>query len=886
MTINETTAPVSIVGNVSADGGYVDFTMDGGSVTGGTIEQDAIYLSPDTGLKADFNGGVVSATLEGSRAIFAETRSQDQTLTLAGTSVQAIALNSVGLYVEGYPTINGKPAAMTVHMSSGNLAASGASSKAIQTYSRQGPTQLNLNMSGGTIAATGQDSVGLLLHAYASSSAVFYLSNGAMTATGASLFEIENGVSDNDFATTIAAASTMTMDADGASYLINNRNDSAKASMQVSTSGKIKGHAMLGGGGSTFTLSGGSFVGNIYGDYDQLNGQSSDTKNQGVDNFVWTAGILTGDVYTQGGNDTATLVNLTSYNLGEQKITIDGGDGTDTLKLEAGSLTLSNRTLSGGGKVIDLVNWELITMKTGSSASLVGDSLTLNAYDRSEHIAGLSNAHGDLTLSEGSLLFVAPANGNAFSLSANVVLADASSSIVLAPGTETRIYGHVVNSGLIDMRDGLATSTLIIGDGTGLAYSGDSGRIAIDVDFAERKADRIILHGQAEGTTTLSIATVGEKAVGGDIVLAQTAATEAVTFALEGGELKVSGLHAYGLASTTGNGITTIRLADRGYQPYVPLYEAYPSVLLEMSRPSSLDRRAGARYDGGEALTAGPAPAALWGRTAGDFSHIDPESATTGYDYDLSAVQFEAGLDGLLLDSAEGALVGGLTGHYRDGEAKIASPYGASKIHPDGWGLGATLTWFGENGFYADGQALATWYTSELKAEDLPLAPEDSDAFAYAFSAEIGQAFALSDGLSLTPQAQLAFTSVHIDGFTGAYSDKVDFDDGQSLFARLGAKLEKTAAWQDAAGLSRKARLYGAANIGHEFLGKTTATVSDIYAFSSEPDDWAGEIAIGGAIDWQAGKLQYAAFAEITATTGFSTGSYGYGGNLGLKVKF
>ena len=56
--------------------------------------------------------------------------------------------------------------------------------------------------------------------------------------------------------------------------------------------------------------------------------------------------------------------------------------------------------------------------------------------------------------------------------------------------------------------------------------------------------------------------------------------------------------------------------------------------------------------------------------------------------------------------------------------------------------------------------------------------------------------------------------------------------------------------------------------------------------FSSEPDDFTGEIGFGGSIDWQAGKLRYSAFAELTASTGFSTGSYGYGGNVGLKVRW
>ena len=296
--------------------------------------------------------------------------------------------------------------------------------------------------------------------------------------------------------------------------------------------------------------------------------------------------------------------------------------------------------------------------------------------------------------------------------------------------------------------------------------------------------------------------------------------------------------------------------------------------------------RSGGRYDDGEAFTSGPALDAMWGRIGGGFDHFDPQSSTASYDYDLSTFEMQAGLDGLFLDNANGALVGGVTAHYRTGEAKIASRYGDSKIRPDGYGFGGTLTWFGENGFYTDAQAALTWYSSELKADDLPLSPKGSDGFGYALSIEAGQAFAVGTGLALTPQAQLSFADVSIDGFTGAYSDDVSFSDGQSLLARAGLALEKESTWQDVNGQARAANVYGIANLYYEFLGETKARVVNLYDFTTDPDDFSGEIGLGGSIDWQAGKLQYSAFAELTASTGFDTGSYGYGGNLGLKVRW
>ncbi|WP_187326992.1 autotransporter outer membrane beta-barrel domain-containing protein [Martelella lutilitoris] len=589
---------------------------------------------------------------------------------------------------------------------------------------------------------------------------------------------------------------------------------------------------MLGNGASKVSLSDGSlYSGTIFGDYDPSRGPAPASSPSATDLLSLEGGRFEGAFLGQFGDDTVQF----QYNDGGTSLiataTFDGGDNGpngDRLYFK-NTVNYPYQTVVSGLDASRFVGWELFDLDV-ATVTISAGTLDLGSA-------------GTLTIASKSTLIVTSPTFPA--IIADTIFIDPTSQLVLKSGF-TMINSAINSNGTISMLDGSVSTGLVL-DGT--YFGGPGSSILLEADLGQLAADQIeltplngdILLG-TRSAIGINLLSSGAKPGAVNLIMTNygTPLSNNV-FYLKDGPV-TAGAFAYNLyftetATSYGqqagvylasappesfadlleeNGeITTdtVRLAAAGttFQPYVPLYEAYPSVLLQMSRPSSLDRRAGARYDGGAALTAGPAPAALWGRTAGDFSHFDPKSATTGYDYDLSAVQFEAGLDGLLLDSAEGALIGGLTGHYRNGEAKISSPYGASKIHPDGWGLGATLTWFGENGFYADGQALATWYSSELKAEDLPLAPEDSDAFAYAFSAEIGQAFALSDGLSLTPQAQLAFTSVHIDGFTGAYSDKVDFDDGQSLFARLGAKLEKTAAWQDAAGVSRKARLYGAA---------------------------------------------------------------------------
>lgn len=394
------------------------------------------------------------------------------------------------------------------------------------------------------------------------------------------------------------------------------------------------------------------------------------------------------------------------------------------------------------------------------------------------------------------------------------------------------------------------------------------GSRATGTEFALTSGSPVILNGFLHSLNYVIDSVSGE----GKFVLAPTDADHIQTF-LDNDFLRRAGMRE-------------LVAAGVALQPYVPLYEAYPSVLLDMMAMPSFETRSGGRYDHGEALSSGPALDAVWGRVEGAFSHNDPEDATTGYDTDLSRMELQAGLDGLFLDNDAGTLIASLTGHYKDGEAKVGSPFGGSKIRPEGWGFGGTVTWLGASGFYVDGQADLTWFTSELKADSLPLAPEDGDAFGYGLSAEIGQRITLSEGFSLTPQAQLAFSNVSIDGFTGAYGESINFDDGQSLVGRLGLGLEKLSQWQDAAGKTRAARLYGTASINHDFLGDTTAVLDAIYDLDSSPDVWSGEIAFGGSYDFETGKTRIGLYAELTATTGFDTGSYGYGGNLGLKVRW
>ncbi|MET3600675.1 autotransporter outer membrane beta-barrel domain-containing protein [Martelella mangrovi] len=751
-------------------------------------------------------------------------------------------------------------------------------------------------MTGGTINASGYGSIGVLAYNYTSGISEFSLTGGTINMTGDGLAAI--GFSDHTTDGYVANIATVTIgpdmviDASASSfgYALWSADPSGDNNIALTTAGSVAGDAVMGGGSSTFTLSGGSWTGDIYGDFDPDNPiPGLATPVQGADNFIWTGGTLNSGFYGQGGNDTATISVPNSPSFAAA--IFDGGEdgGAPESEVSSDSDTITFIGDNDGVVGNNIRHWEKLTVDNNASIAFADSSLTLDGYDGGNvNDMGLASIIGGATLTAGAGL------GQSFTLNANLA-----------------------NSGMLSMQDGAyGGNILIAGD-----YESDGGQLGIDVDYYDLQSDVLTFGGAIGGLTDIVINDIGSRATFGAVLVADTTNATAIDrneFTLEVANQTASGLYAYSIYyNLTGDpaigstpGLYLYADPDQ-IQPYVPLYEGYQSVLLEMNTLPTMRQRVGKRYwlyddmavapmltpkDEGyyadPMVAAGPTRAtpafdAVWGRIDGDFSHLDPSSTIVGYDYDLSQFEMQAGVDGLFMDNDNGRLIAGLTAHYVTGEAKFASRHGDSSMHPDGYGIGATATWFSDNGFYTDAQAAATWYLSELKAESLARGVDDTDAFGYALSLEAGRQFGFSNDLIATPQAQLVYSAVDVDSFTGAYSDDITFETGESLTARLGFALERESHWRNDEGLIRKGNIYGIANVYYEFMGETKAQLEGLYDIASELDNWTGEIGFGGAYDWadNGGRL-YSIYAEVTASTGFDSGSYGYGGNLGLKVRW
>ena len=468
-------------------------------------------------------------------------------------------------------------------------------------------------------------------------------------------------------------------------------------------------------------------------------------------------------------------------------------------------------------------------------------------------------------------------------------------------------------------------------------YHNDSGRFILtsQLGLDNSPTDSLIFKKDVSGDIELGVRNVGgngaQTVEGIPIVVIE--GTSTANFILDGdyvhdGEQAViGGAFAYklreGSASHPDDGnlyLRSVRYKDDPgpdpdpdpdplYNAGVPLYEAYPQFLLGLNTLPTMQQRVGNRYwsnAGNRRLTRGadgieayvPSSEAgtfiqsngVWGRIEGSHTKINPRFSTSETSYDFNNFKLQAGLDGMLGETETGKLIGGITVHYTHGKMDVQSIHGKGDIKTDGYGFGGSLTWYGDNGFYLDGQGQLTWYKSDLYSSTAKknLADGKNDGFGYSLSVETGQRITIDDHWSLTPQAQLQYSNVDFDDFTTLWkSGKTDvaLDKGDSLRGRLSISLDYQNAWQNEQGMTNRSVVYGIANLYNEFLDGTKVNVSN-KAFANKQERLWGGIGLGGSYNWDNDK--YSLYGEAAINTSFKNfgDSHSYKGTVGMRVKW
>ncbi|ESY76893.1 hypothetical protein X739_33470 [Mesorhizobium sp. LNHC220B00] len=594
------------------------------------------------------------------------------------------------------------------------------------------------------------------------------------------------------------------------------------------------------------------------------------------------------------------------------------GNGT-MVKDGAGTLTLAGTSLLEWA--IDQGSLVSAAERFGGDVSIgAGGSFTFNQTANASYAGVLSGAgtfvkdgQGILLLASDNSAFaggtsvtggtLAAGAANAFSSSSQFSVA--SGATLDLAGTSQTIAG-LTNAGTVGIAGSLGSKLTVSSD-----YVGNGGNILIGTALGadNSQTNMLVIAGDTSGTGMLQVVNLGgggAQTVEG-IKIVDVGGVSNGSFSLkgnytfEGDQAVVGGAYAYRLyqggTSTPADGDWYLRSElDNSllYQAGAPLYEAYAGVLQTFNQLGTLQQRLGNRSwtveaQGAEGISDemnAEAGIGLWGRIEGTSGSYDPESSTTGTTYNTSTWRLQTGADTLLSDSAAGQLIGGVAFQYGTVSADVSSVFGSGSIDTTGTGISGSLTWYGAEGFYLDGQAQVTWYDSNLDSATAGQQLVDgNNGVGYALGVEAGKRIMLDPSWSVTPQAQLAWSSVDLDAFTDAFGARVTPGSNDSLLGRLGLSLEHQTQWQDRTGRAEHTNLYGIANLYYDFGDGSSVDLAGNNLSSRSEQLWGG-LGVGGTINWADDR--FSVFGEAVARTGLENfgKSHALTGSLGLRVKW
>ena len=631
------------------------------------------------------------------------------------------------------------------------------------------------------------------------------------------------------------------------------------------------------------------------------------------------------------GSGTMTVEKGGLVTVGDRVYIADGATSNGTLHVNGdatGRGIIETRSVNAGAGTFNLdLNGGILRANRNEASFLNGftTGLTVGAegawFDSNTYTIGISTAFtgtstfnklgaGTLILTGNSSTFTGDTTVSAGTLQMDGILGGTMDVQSGARLTGIGQVGVTTNRGIIAPGHSSSLGTLTVAGN----YTPAGGSIEIRTQLGDDSSatDRLVITGSTSGATPVKVTnfggagaqtTEGIKII--DVIGASNGSFSLVgNTTYEGQQAVVAGAYAYRLysggTSTPADGDWYLRSVLQStsappatplYQPGVPSYEAYPQILLGLNNLPTLQQRVGNRFwsegnsqpstDNGRGVSgAFTETNGMWVRVEGGHNRITTKESTSGSDYQYDTYKMQGGIDALLTENDNGKLVGAALLHYVHGSAKTswrygAGNYGGGNISTNGYGVGGTLTWYGANGFYVDGAAQLTWYSSNLSANSVHTLKSGNHAFGQAWSVESGKRVRLDSKWSVTPQLQLSYSKASFKDFTDVFGASVKNGRDDSLQGRLGISLD----YQE-----NRTRFYGIANIYNEFLDGTSVTVGD-RTFASRNDRlWAG-IGVGGSYNWNNDK--YSIYGEGSYNTSLaSSNSHGYGGTIGMRIKW
>jgi outer membrane autotransporter protein len=741
----------------------------------------------------------------------------------------------------------------SVVITGGTIQASGtAAQSSIAGPGRTGRS--SISMSGGSVLSSGLNGIGLSARHTGSGLAQAQMTGGTVSATG------NNG---DGIQASIGAAGTYAVNVTGGTV----------------TGGSGFGAAIhtSGAGGGTVNIGAGSVI-NAGASGVAL--RDGDLNRDGVDEIggnsvITTAGTLNGAIVLGGGTDSLTITGGTING----NITGDGADALN-LNLGAGSFThgAANAITGMNGIVMNSGTVRLDSTVAANTLNIKGGMLVLG-----------NTATVTTTAVEGGTLAV---NGT-LTGSVNVLAAGRLQG--------TGRVGNTTVAGTIAPGNSIGT-LLVAGN-----YVGSGATLEIEGVFGGTgsPADRLVITGNASGTTTIqAINTGGTGALTGSgntdgiSIIQVGGATTANTFQLAGG-YAAAGPYQYQLrlfdaassaASQADPLLGAVPFNDYRLQsvvdasgrpvavPQIAGYQAMPTgaVRYGASLLDSLHQRQGELRDlaaaGGS--TSDQRGGAFFARVSGSSSDVTGDRAS-GYDQDIGYFQAGGHVFGRDMENGATLRVGAALSR---GQSKLQASASSAKVDLKGTTLALISTYQTPAGWYLDGVAQFTDYSSSIQTRERGRVGSP-DGRGLGLSLEGGYPMDMGGGLVIEPQAQLSYQKIRFDSFVDADRITVDLQDGESLRGRVGGRIKQAFNPNTA----HQWTLYAEGNLVHEFLKDRGITAGGI-SFAS--DSLGTSAQLGGGIQAQVGA-NTALFASVSYSKGLSRGAADtWGGNLGLRVAF
>ena len=567
---------------------------------------------------------------------------------------------------------------------------------------------------------------------------------------------------------------------------------------------------------------------------------------------------------------------------------IDGGPGRDALRIEAGrgSLpALSNGAVSGVESVIvtgDAVIEGDLLLAEDAGELVFADGARIDGHGRldggggaSLSLRGVSGEMDAARLSGWTSLEIG--EGSRVTLAGAGLGRDAAESLFVAG---TMAFGS-------DARAGDAFT--VEGDFEG------GGRVEIDADLAAGLADRLVIEGDVIGTTEIALRDLTPSGAGPSgaemTVVSVGGEADASAFRLAGGAV-ARGAFLYDLRMAPEGGVFSL-VADGGVSDTgAALRSSDAAIARGLARATTLQARAAARAATsvwariGSAATFAERGAALAGRDAVDLSaresrsvwmrlHGDRWDYGAGGAASIDSSGFEFGMDLLSRESSAGKWIAGLTAQYGTVGAEAAAGGGVGRQGASGYGVGATLSWLGYGGFYADAQAQAGISDSDFSSDTGGAIRSGVSARTAVAALELGWRVAASDSATIVPQAQISMSGVSGDGFVSGSLDVAE-SSAASLDGRIGLAAEIAL---------REGYLRFSGSLLRALSELDGTVINGRTVEHGLPGGWA-EFAVGGSLDLSEDRVL---FLDGTWRTGLGGGGGDAGGasiSGGLKVNW